>query len=149
MEKGVEVMVCPALGCIIFLTISYFMPSLGRTISDSIFKARLNSFNGVVTEIKNGMVTCQRPCGGDFEIVNIAKRPSGIRAIYLIQCADDGIGVLFLNSSDVPLLHTGYLFDSVKTGEDCSVSAPLLQHKRLFMRHIEGDWYHFSDQPGL
>jgi hypothetical protein len=74
--------------------------------------------------------------------------PEGARDVWGERCDDGGVALLFLHNTDVPLLHEGYIFKSYGPSSNCN-TGPGMPEMRWGLRHITGQWYRFSDQPGF
>jgi hypothetical protein len=106
-----------------------------------------------VDGIKNGTIPCAAPCSPNVEEIKATSRPAQVRDIFGTRCDDKGVIVLFLMDTDVLLLHEGYFFKDYGKNSNCnapSVSPEEEGWPRIhYVRHISGNWYRFSDQPGF
>jgi hypothetical protein len=97
-----------------------------------------------VDSFRSGNLSCLTPCNMDSQVIAVASRPANIRDVWGAHCDDGGVMVLFLINSDVPLLHTGYIFEGYGEGSSCN-KVPIKPESKLYIRPIIGQWYHFSD----
>jgi hypothetical protein len=143
----------PALVCLAFILCTYYLASpMGRSISDWRFERHLAEYSRVVDGLRNGTISCATPCNGNVEVINATNRPAKIRAIWGARCDDNGVIVLFLVDTDVPLLHEGYFFKDYGENSNCntrSVSPEQGWPHVPYVRHIAGMWCRFSDKPGF
>ena len=143
----------PATLCLVFL-ISGFEggPRLGRKISDWMFMKHIAAYAGIVSNFKSGGLSCATSCIGKVGSINAVSLPANVRDILGARCDDGGAIVLFRVKTDVPLLHEGYFFKDYGQTSNCglsSISPETGWPHAPYTRHVEGYWYHFSDQPGL
>jgi len=122
---------------------------IGRSIADWEFKRHLNEYVRVVEDFKSGRIPCGTQCNGSFHRLHVKDQPKNIMFLEAARCNDGTVGVAFLVDSDVPLLHEGYFFKGYGDGSDCSAHPWSLDKKYPYVRYVEGEWYHFSDEPGL
>lgn len=138
----------PALVCLGFIfCMLYFASPIGRDISDRIFLKRRGSYVRIVDKFRKGLVQCTRACNGDLSPLDALNLPPNVSHIYGIHC-DAGIAVLFSLKTDVPLLHTGYMFKDYAENDDCGAREFVGPHLP-FVRQVTGKWYRFSDEPGF
>jgi hypothetical protein len=143
----------PAAACLVFLVGGYEVgPLLGPKIADRLFARHLAIYASAVNEFKSGRLTCESPCKANIQSVNGGDWPPNVSNIWGAKCNDGGVILLFRTKTDVPLFHEGYYFRDYGGTSDCSqasVSPEIGWPHVPFVRHVEGDWYHFSDMPGL
>jgi hypothetical protein len=142
----------PALVCLAFIICACFTPSIGQHISDWRFGRHLAEYSRVVDSLRKGTTSCATPCNAEVEVIETTSRPEHIRDVWGAHCDDGGVIVLFRVGTDVPFLHEGYFFKDYGTSSNCntrSVSPDVGWPHVPYIRHITGQWYRFSDQPGL
>jgi len=144
----------PALVCLAFILGSLYLPSpIGRRISDRMFERHLGDYARVVDNFRNGSVRCANSCNGNVQKLEGTILPAHVLDIWGAHCDESGgVILLFLQDTDVPLLHRGYMFRDYEEGSDCSKqygSRELAGSRFPYVRQIEGHWYRFSDQPGF
>ncbi|HEY4355862.1 MAG TPA: hypothetical protein VGN16_08955 [Acidobacteriaceae bacterium] len=139
----------PALICLVFLLgTHYFAPPLGRSISDARFRRHFAQYSSVAKSVTDGSLSCPRWCHEPDVTVPGVKLPKGIVEVGTTACDQGGVLIVFLNRSDVPLVHTGYLLKGYGGNVLCK-DGEREPEKQWYMRHLTGSWYRFSDQPGL
>jgi hypothetical protein len=143
----------PALVCLAFILCTYYLISpIGQYISDWRFEKNLAEYSKVVDDLKNGTIACAIPCNAKFGMIKAPSQPALIRNISGARCNDNGVVVLFLSDTDVPLVHVGYLYKDYGEKSDC-LSRSLAPDEGTphlpYLRHITENWYRFSDQPGF
>ena len=138
----------PALVCLTFILSAYLTPSMGKFISDWRFGKHLAEYSRVVNGLRYGTLSCSTPCEGTFGTIHVAGQPAHIRKIKWSRCDDGGVFAVFLVRIDVPLVHEGYFLKSYGENSNCN-KGPDVPEKQWYVRHISGQWYHFSDQPDL
>jgi len=145
----------PGLLCFVFVLCSYFGSSpLGRRISDWRFGRHLGEYSKVVDGFRGGTIACQTTCDAELDPVESTKTPAdigppvGVGNVWGERCDDGGYAVLFRLDTDVPLLHEGYIFKGYGEKSNCNTGSETPE-KRWEIRHVMGQWYHFSDKPGL
>lgn len=152
-QKCSRLWLVPSLACLAFILCAYYStPPLGRYISDWRFGKHLAEYSSVVDGLRNGTISCAAPCNANVEVIATSIRPAHIRDIWGAHCDDNGLIVLFRVDTDVPLLHEGYFFKNYGESSNCnihSVSPEVSWPHVPYIRHITGQWYRFSDQPGL
>jgi hypothetical protein len=90
-------------------------------------------------------------------MIETTPSPVHVKSIWATHCDDGGVIVLFWAKTDVPLLHEGYIYKDrdYKERTDCN---KLLDYPREvfwshsffpYTRHITGNWYRVSNQPGF
>jgi hypothetical protein len=139
----------PALVCLAFILSAYFTPPIGKFISDWRFEKHLAEYSRVVDGLRNGSIRCDAPCKATSGGVGPASQAAHLRVLEWSRCNDGGIFVSFFVPIDVPLVHIGYLFKGYGENSDCIAAAATLEKSFLYIRHVTGRWYHFSDQPDL
>jgi hypothetical protein len=143
----------PALVCFGFILCTfYFASSIGRNISDHSFLKRRGDYVRVVDDFRKGVVQCTSSCNEDFRPIDATSLPPNIRGVYGTHCSAGGVIVLFSLKTDVPLLHTGYMFKDYAEGDVCSKrfgTHEFISPHLPFVRRVAGHWYRFSDEPGF
>jgi hypothetical protein len=143
----------PTLICMAYILIGLsVMPSIGPTITDWLFVKNVDAYSRVADDFRKGKISCTRSCTGEMELIQVASRPARVSRVWGVHCDDGGAILLFLSDTDVPLLHEGFFFKDFEVNSNCA--REFLSPERgwphaPFIRHIVGQWYHFSDQPGL
>src|ERR1019366_2335756 len=56
----------PALICLVSISSIYFVPPLGRFISDWRFKKQFIEYSAVANSIRSGSISCATPCNGHY-----------------------------------------------------------------------------------
>jgi hypothetical protein len=113
------------------------------------FKRHLNEYLRVVEDFKSGRIPCRKGCNGEFERLDTGDGMKNIVFLLAAHCEHGTVGVAFMAHTDVILLHEGYFFKGYGDGSACSADPDSLEKKWAYVRHVEGQWYHFSDEPGL
>ena len=143
----------PALVCLAFIMCTYYFTSpLGRYISDWRFERHLSEYSNILESVRSGAISCERPCNAQVEVIEVQSRPAHIGIIWGARCDDNGVIVLFQVATDVPFLHEGYYFRDYGERSNCnthSVSPDVGWPNVPYVRHITGQWYRFSNQPGF
>jgi len=139
----------PMFMCLAFMLITWLTPTVGRLIADRHFRKRSEEFMQVVGEIKNGPRSYDAATNTSLAIIETQHPPRGVRAIKGIRCDSGAVVAAFLFSTDVPLLHQGYVYKGYNEGDPCIKQGMKLDENWPYVRHVDGNWYHFSDQPGL
>lgn len=134
----------PSMVCLGLIICVYFAFSLGNSISDRRFKNHLADYSKVVDGFKDGTLSCLTPCNSEFEMIKVTNRPERIGQVRGVHCDDGGAIVLFWVYSDVPLLHTGYIFKGYGEESNCN-KVPIKPENQWYIWPISGQWYHFSD----
>jgi hypothetical protein len=124
-------------------------PSVGRRIADWQFQTHLGDYEDIVERFRLGTIPCPADCSVHSVALKVGRRPPGIVSVRASVCNDKSFIVAFIRATSVPLLHEGYVVSKGKEGSNCSDGALTLQGMCPYVRHVFGDWYHFSDQPGL
>lgn len=138
----------PALVCLAFLAGFIVTPSIGKRVSDAQFKRHLPEYTKALQDVRNATNPCAATCDIDLNAIPEGDRPRNVGALFASRCDDGGLSATFVDTSDVPLVHTGYLFKGYGENSSCSRGSMAPEHS-LYLRHIAGQWYHFSDQPDL
>ena len=143
----------PSLVCLAFLLCSFYVASpTGRYISDKIFEKRFDDYARVVSDFRDGNILCTNVCAGNVEVIQTTNHLARIRDIWGTHCDDGGAIVLFRSATDAPLLHEGYMFKDYGNRSNCGKlfgSREFAWSHLPYMRHVTGNWYRFSDQPGF
>jgi len=148
-RKASRLWMVPALVCLAFILCEFFLvSSMAQHISDPIFERHLSEYSKVVDGLRSGTISCATPCVGERGVIEATIRPAHVRDIWAVRCDDGGLLVLFRVDTDVPLLHEGYLFKGYGERSNCNTGREMPE-RRLYVRHITGSWYRFSDQPGF
>ena len=140
-----SVWMLPTVACGAIMLVAWFIPTFGRQLADRQFKRNLTKYEEVVEEIKH----TEHFRSPELKIVNTSHQVSGVRAIKAARCADGTVVVAFLLDVDVPLLHEGYLYKDSPGSTTCVEGKTKLESNLPYTRPIIGNWFHFSDQPGL
>lgn len=146
--------ITPSLVCVLFISCFYFASPMGQLISNWQFSRHIAEYSRFVEAFENRAISCQAPCNAELQRIEATdknvriSRPPHIRQVMGARCNDAGTMLLFLVDTDVPLLHEGYLFKGYGENSNCN-NGSVKPEKRWEIRHITGNWYHFSDQPGL
>ena len=138
----------PAFACLAITLSGWLAAPVGRFIADARFKRHLPEYSAVVDQIRDGSISCPPTCNTRLEILDIKQRPYYTRSVLAARCSDGPLMVSFLLDVGVPLLHEGYMFKD-ENGARCSTDAMRMEVKCPYVRHVIGNWFHFSDQPGL
>jgi hypothetical protein len=139
----------PALLCLTFVFASRFAPPLARLITDGEFMRHIDEYSAVVDGVKSGAISCDAPCSTRLRFIQGGRRPFGIASVKAARCANGGVVLVFLRNTQVPLLHEGYAFEGYEPNDSCVTSAMRPEKLWSYVRNVTGDWYHFSDEPGL
>lgn len=143
----------PALSSLAFVVIGFtIVPSVGRLTANLLFVKNLSAYSNVVDDFRKGSIFCANSCTGSIELIQLRSRPAHVRDIWGMHCDDGGVIVLFRIDTDVPLLHEGFFFTDYGGTSNCAVkklSPDSGWPHAPYVRRIIGQWYHFSDQPGL
>jgi uncharacterized membrane protein YhaH (DUF805 family) len=139
----------PSLACFIFLVAAWYAPFAGRLISDWRFGTRLSEFTVVVDEIRNDPSAAAALDHSRLSIIQPKNLPDRVRVIKAAGCGDGSVVVAFVMTSDVPLVHEGYVFKGYDENNPCIKERMRPEENWPYLRYIRGNWYHFSDQPGL
>jgi hypothetical protein len=149
-RRSSRLWILPALMCLAFLVTTWFAAaSLGQFIADWEFKRHLSEYLNVVEGLKSGRIPCGNGCNGTFVTLHLKEQPKNIKFLEAARCNDGTVGVAFFVDTDVILLHEGYFFKGYGDDSDCSAHPWSLDKKYPYVRHVGGQWYHFSDKPGL
>jgi hypothetical protein len=138
--------------CLAFLLCALWTAPVAQYVSDWMFQRHLGDYSRVVDAFKNGDVSCASLCNGAVEVVETAIPPPHIRNVWGAHCDDGGLVVSFLVKTDVPLLHEGYLYRTYGESSDCAKGRQSREFRwpyLFYRRHIAGNWYRISDQPGF
>jgi hypothetical protein len=142
--------ILPALMCLVFLVSTWLTAvPIGRSIATWEFKRHLNEYLKVVEDFKSGRIPCPIGCNGKFERLDTGDGLKHVKFLLAAHCEGGTVGVAFLDDTDVFRLHEGYFFKGYGDGSACSADPYSLEKKWPYVRHVEGQWYHFSDEPGL
>jgi hypothetical protein len=144
----------PAVTCFVLIILALEVPPpIGRRIADWRFEKNLDPYSKVVSDLRNGVISCTDLCNGEVRPIQItSSKPRHIAGTWGAHCDDNGVIVLFLANTDVPLLHEGYYFRDYGQRSNCgtrNVSPDSGWPHVSYVRHVTGNWYHFSDQLGL
>lgn len=112
---------------------------IARSFSDRQFRERQQDCERAVNEIRaqRNLTTANL----DEIDLNKITLPAGVIAIRAARCEDGAVVAEFLVSAG-GRVHQGYLF---KGCEDPAVYGPNGRERRYRLRHLDGQWYHFSD----
>jgi len=135
----------PALVCLTFMLIAWFTPGGGRLLADRQFKKHLSEYEEVISEIRN----TENFRTAELDVIRTKHRTDKVRAIKAARCSDGTMVVAFLLNTNVPLLHEGYVYKGYKDSDTCIKESARIENNWPYVRPVTGNWYHFSDQPGL
>lgn len=145
----------PGLICLVSILCFWYAASpIGQRLSDTRFRRHLAEYSRVVDSFKSGAIACQKTCNAQLEAIDTSGMlahtypPESVGAVWGERCDDGGVALLFLHNTDVLLLHEGYIFRSYGQSSNCN-TAPGTPEMRWGLRHVTGQWYRFSDQPGF
>jgi len=139
----------PGLICFAFVVAAWFAPSVGRSLADRQFSKHLSEFTGSVKEIRSGASSSEGLTGSSFTIVDVKYAPDHVRAVKVARCDDGDVVAAFLMDTDVPLLHEGYVYKGYAQTSGCNNKVGAIEDNWPYVRRVSGNWYHFSDEPGL
>ena len=149
-RRSSRLWILPALMCLAFLVSTWYTAApVGQFMADWEFKRHLNEYLRVVEDFKSGRIPCRHGCNGEFDRLDTGDGMKNIMFLLAAHCEDGTVGMAFLVGTDVPLLHEGYFFKGYGDGSACRADPYSLEKKWPYVRHVEGQWYHFSDEPGL
>ncbi len=150
-RKSSRLWMAPALICLTFMAGGWIIPPpIGRAVRDWQFTRHLDRYNKVVDGVRNSAISCSHgPCGAKFDSIDVKYRPPQVRVIQAARCSEDAVVVVFLIDADVPLLHHGYAYRRYTEANTCVTEDMRPERRWPYLRHIVGDWYHFSDQAVL
>ena len=135
----------PTVVCAAIMLVVWFVPTVGRKLADRQFERNLSKYEEVVAEIKN----TENVRSPELNVINTSHKVYGVRAIKAARCADGTVVVAFLLDVDVPLLHEGYVYNGSQENITCLETKAKPERNRPYTRPVVGNWFHFSDQPGL
>ncbi len=136
----------PAALCIAFLLSVRVATKVAIVASDSQFKRQMADYLRVLDFIRGG----NAPCDSNLRQIDIDRRPRHVDIISAACCPDGSTVVEFSTITGVPLLHVGYIFRKSTSANDCLEETVQRERGRWpYQRHIVGNWYRCSDQPGL
>ncbi|MDR3565611.1 MAG: hypothetical protein P4N59_29805 [Negativicutes bacterium] len=149
-RRSSKLWVLPSLMCFTFLVTTWYTAvPIGQSVADWEFKRHLNEYLKVVEDFKSGRIPCLHGCNGEFDRLDTGDGLKHVKFLLAARCEGGTVGVAFIADTDVILLHEGYFFKSYGDGSACSADPFSLEKKWPYVRHVEGQWYHFSDEPGL
>jgi hypothetical protein len=130
----------PALLCIAFILsfVTCAMVGVPSAIDNWHFKKHMAGYDKIVDSIRSGAV----PCGSTITGINITNLPPGIRNILAARCLDGSMLVEFVGKGSSFAGHSGYLFKNTETN---NYIADYMKRENIYLSHITGDWYRFSD----
>jgi hypothetical protein len=138
--------ILPSILCAGILLATWFLaPPLGRRIADSRFKKNAKAYTSVVEGLQSGAIPCGSPDATDCTVPS-RFAPSEVRKVLVSRCPGGIAHVEFLLDTRALLVHDGYLF---KGSDDSCIAERMKPERRFYLRNVTGNWYHFSDQPGL
>jgi hypothetical protein len=145
----------PSLICLVSILFFYYAASpIGQRLSDIRFRRHLGEYSKFVEAFKGGAIACSGTCNAQLDLIDPSGIPAGtysskgVTDVWAERCDDGGVALLLRLDNDVPLLHEGYIFKSYGEKSNCN-TGPETPEKRWFLRHVTGQWYRFSDQPGF
>ena len=129
----------PALICVVFLFSFLLARPIAKSVHDQQFREGQTDYEKAVNQIR----TLPNVTKAKLEEVdlNAIASPAGVVAIRATRCEKEAIVVEFLVSAR-GRAHRGYLFRGC---EDPAVYGPGGIEGRCRLRHLGGQWYHFSD----
>lgn len=139
----------PALICLVFLLSAWLSPPLGRLIADRQFERHSSDYLQVVEEVQSGSIPCPAECGIRLTPIDVKRLPPRIRAVVAARCNSGAAVVGFLLDTDAPLVHEGYVYRGYDESQNCITEDMKPEKRWPYVRKITGNWYRFSDQPGL
>lgn len=148
-RKTSQYWMVPALVSIAFILTTWLVPPLGRSIADLRFKSHLSDYEKIVVELRNDANFPNSTAGAGLNLIKDKKLPSHVQAIKAGRCGDRVMVAAFLLETDVPLLHEGYVYKGYQETDSCVGDVLKPENNWPYIRHVYGNWYHFSDQPGL
>jgi len=143
----------PALVCLASLLLWWRVASpLGQLVSDRMFERNLADYSAIVSKFRSGDLKCSDDCEGKRSPINLMSHVPRVFDVWATHCNDGGVVVLFRLDTDVPLLHEGYVLKDYGEAGDCNRlygwrESP--SEELPFIRHVEGNWYRWADQPGF
>jgi hypothetical protein len=137
----------PTIICLVFILMQLYTPEAGRRLADGQFKKHLPEYEEVVAEIRN-TEDFQSAAVKVVRTKRLEYLNHNIRAITGERCEDGSVVVAFALNTPVLLLHDGYVYKSYNGTAAC-IREDLRPENRWYLRPVTGNWYHFSDQPGL
>lgn len=149
--------IAPILACIAFIALSWLVASpLGNLIADWQFRRHLDEYAKVVNAVRSGSTVLGERGG----MIDAENNPNNIRTIEVIRVNDGTLIVAFEEFPQLPLVHEGNLYYGCSGSRKCGAPGTTLEQALVnnppaggkqwpYVRHVVGDWYHFSDQPGL
>jgi hypothetical protein len=140
----------PALICLAFLSGGTWLTRpMGRLIADWRFAESSGEYIKVVDEVRDGTISCPAECRQKLTVLEAKGLPNRTRAIIAARCDTGAVVVGFLLDVDAPLVHEGYVYKGYQESDACILEAMRPEQRWPYVRHVRGNWYHFSDQPGL
>jgi hypothetical protein len=144
-RKSTRSWMIPVLLCLAFMSSAWINGPIGVFIADQLFRSHLNEYSQVVDDVRSGVI----PCGAGLSILDIKEYPTHIIAVKGARCTNGAVVVAFLVSTDIPLLHEGYVFKGYAETNTCVADEIRPERQWPYVRHVMEKWYHFADQPGL
>lgn len=135
----------PTIICLLFILVQLYTPEAGRRLADRQFKKHLPEYEEALTEIRN-TEDFQSAAVKVVKTKHLEYLSHNLRAITGERCEDGSVVVAFALNTPVLLLHDGYVY---KVGAGACIREDLKPEHRWYLRPVVGNWYHFSDQPGL
>ena len=133
----------PALLCLIFLANLRSVTPLGIALGDWEFKMHATDYISIVDHVKSSGVQC----GPKFSEITINYLPPHIDHVLAACCEDGSVAVVFQTLSGIPGVHAGYYYVSYIQTNNCLEGR--VERDWPYVRHLQGNWYRYSDQPGL
>lgn len=111
-------------------------------MADWEFERQLGAYVRIVDFVRSGAI----PCGPKLELVDTKELPRHVARVRAACCPDGTAIVEFYIPTGVPLVHAGYLFKNYTGTNSCVEQGIWLEdEKRLYQRHVIGNWYRCSD----
>jgi hypothetical protein len=131
----------PAVLSLVFILTIRIVGPLGVALGDWQFKTRINEYVRIVGYVR----TPEANCGPTFAKIHIGNLPLHIDQVIAACCGDGSISVQFQTLSGIPGVHAGYCFVDHSATNNCFGMRP----DWPYVRSLGGNWFRYSDQPGL
>jgi len=119
--------------------------AIGVSIADMRFRRNLGAYSKIVDDIRNGIT----PCNINLSRINVPQLPDNVVGVMAAYRRGVSIRVAFVAATDIPLLHEGYVYmwcSETNSSDPCDLRP---EQRWPYIRRVDGNWYHFSDRPGL
>ena len=137
--------ILPTFLCLMALITPFFSAGFGRALNQWFFFRHLIEYEKVVSDLTHNKAAV----GNELKIVKIDRLPWNVQSVRYARYQNGASVVEFLNCSDIPLLHSGYVYTNRGGPNDLRGSNLDLENQWPYVRHIFGSWYHFSDSSIL